>query len=87
MLRVEIGIDLDVERQLAVFRLVPERTSDRFQQVGGEDFLGIHRHGSGFDLGEIENVADQIEQVGAGAVDGAREFDLLGRSDCRPGFR
>ena len=29
------------------------------------------------DLREIEDVADEIEQVGAGAVDGAGELDLL----------
>jgi len=32
-----------------------------------------------FDLGEIEDVADQVQKVGAGAVDGARELDLFGR--------
>ena len=31
------------------------------------------------DLGEVENVADEIEQIGSGAVDGAREFDLFAR--------
>ncbi len=29
-------------------------------------------------LGEIEDVADQVQQVGAGAVDGAGKLDLLG---------
>ena len=33
--------------------------------------------GAGFDLRQVENVVDQVEQVGAGAVDGARELDLL----------
>src|ERR1700712_5893860 len=73
----QIGIDVDVKRQLAVVRFMPERTSDRLQQVSGEDFLRIHGDRSGFNLGQVENVADQIEQVGAGAVNGARELDLL----------
>ena len=41
-----------------------------------KNFLGIDRHRAGLDLRQIENVADQVQQVGAGAVDGAREFDL-----------
>ena len=31
------------------------------------------------DLGEIENVADQVQEVGAGAMDGAGELDLSRR--------
>ena len=54
-----------------------ERASDRIQKAGGEDFLGIDRYCSGFDLGEVEDIADQIEQVGPRAMDGAGEFDLL----------
>ena len=39
----------------------------------------VDRDGAGLDLRQVENVADQVEQVGAGAVDGAGEFHLLGR--------
>ena len=56
-------------------------------RLDGQDFLRIHRHGAGFDLRQVEDVADQVEQVGAGAVDGAGEFDLLAPTDCRPDFR
>ena len=35
----EMRIDLDVERELAVVRLVAERTRDRFDQVGDEHLL------------------------------------------------
>ena len=73
----ERGIELDVERQLLVVRLVTERTADRVEQVGEEYLLGFHGDRAGFDLGQIENVADQIEQIGSGAVDGAGEFGLL----------
>ena len=75
----EVRVDVDVERKLAVFGLVPERPPDRLEQVRGQNLLGIDRDGAGFDLRQIENVADQVEQVGAGAVDGAGEFDLLRR--------
>ena len=70
-------IDRDIEGELPVFRFVAERPADGFQQIGGENLLGFHGHRAGFDLREVENVADQVQQVGAGAVDGAGEFDLL----------
>ena len=63
---------------MAVIGLVPERPPDGLQQARRQDLLGIDRHCAGFDLRQVENVADQVEQVGAGAVDGAGEFDLLG---------
>ena len=74
----EIGVELDVERQALRFGLVAERPRHRLQHVGEEDLLGVDRHRARFDLAEIEDVADQVQQVGAGAVDGAGELDLLG---------
>ena len=83
----EIGIDMDLERELPRFRLVAERPRDHVEQVGEEHFLGIDRDGAGFDLRQIQNIADEIEQIGAGAVDGAGELDLLAASDCLPDCR
>ncbi len=68
---------MDLERQLPRFRLVAERPRHHVEQVGEEHLLGIDRDRAGFDLGQVENVADEVEQIGAGAVDGAGEFDLL----------
>ena len=86
-LRVELRIGVNFERELAVLRFVPEGTCDHLQQAGEEHFLGLDRHRSGLDLRQVENVADQVQQVRSGAVNGAREFDLLGRQvadpDCR----
>ena len=79
MLRAKMRIDLDVEGQLPVVGLVPERPRDGVEQVGDEHLLGVDRDGAGLDLRQVENVADQVQQVGAGAVDGARELDLLRR--------
>ena len=70
---------MNLERQLARFRLVAERPRHHVEEVGEEHFLGVDRDGAGFDLGQVENIADEVEQVGAGAVDGARELDLLRR--------
>src|SRR5260221_539312 len=57
----EVLVDADVERQLAVFGFVLERPADRFQHARGQDFLGVDRPRSGFDLRQVEDVADQIE--------------------------
>ena len=83
----EIGIDVNLERQLARFRLVAERPRHHVEQVGEEHLLGVDRDRAGLDLRQIENVADEVEQVGAGAVDGAGELDLLGASGCLPDCR
>ncbi len=72
-------IDLDIECQLTRIGLVPERPRDRVEQIREEHLLRVDGHGSGFDLGQIQDIADQVEQVGAGALDGAGEFDLLTR--------
>src|SRR5205085_2336814 len=76
---VELGIELHVEGQLAAIRLMPERPRHHIDQVIEEDVLDIHRHRAGLDLRQVENVADQVEKVGAGAVDRAGELDLFRR--------
>src|SRR5215831_9718443 len=60
-----MAIELDVEGKMASLRLMPERARNR-----------IHADRARLDLRQIENIADEIHQIGAGAVDGAREFDL-----------
>ena len=75
----EMLVDLHLERQALRFGLVAERPRHGLEHVGEEDLLGVDGDGAGFDLGEIEDVADQVQKVGAGAVDGAGELDLLGR--------
>ncbi len=73
----KIGIGIDLERKLARLGFVTERPRHHVEQIGDVDVLGVDRDGAGLDLGQVENVADQIEQVGAGAVNGTGEFDLL----------
>ena len=36
--------------------------ADRVEQVGEEDLLGLDRDRAGFDLGQVENVADQVSR-------------------------
>jgi hypothetical protein len=73
-----LRVGLDIEGESLRFRLVSERTGDRLQHVCEVDLLGLDGDGAGLDLGQVEDVADQVQEVGAGAVDGAGEFDLLG---------
>ena len=42
------------------------------------DLLDLDRHRAGLDLRQVEDVVDQVQQVGAGRVDVAGELDLLG---------
>ena len=72
-------VTMHLKRQLAVLCLVPEWPSHRFQQVVEEHLLGLHRDRTRLDLRKIENVADQVQQIGSRAVNGAGELDLLRR--------
>ena len=74
--QMRVGVQL--EGELAVLCLVAEGPGDHLQHAGEEDLLRFDGDGAGFDLREIEDVADEIQQVGSGAVNGARELDLLG---------
>ena len=56
-----------------------ERTRDRLDHIGEENLLGVDRDRARFDLRQVENVADQVEKIGAGAMDGAGELHLLAR--------
>src|SRR5690348_1074401 len=67
---------LNFESELLVFCFVTERTGDHFEQTAEENFFGFDGNGTGFDLGEIENVGDEIEQVRSSAMNGAGELDL-----------
>src|SRR5580765_383342 len=68
---------MNVERQLAVLRLVTERTSHCIEHASEEDLLRLDGYGSRFDLRQVENVGDEVQQVGASAVNRARELDLF----------
>ncbi len=72
----EPGVDLDFEGEALRLGLVAEWTRDRFEHVGEVDLFGLDGNGAGFDLRQVEDVADEVQQVGAGAMDGAGELDL-----------
>ena len=72
----EPRVDLHVEGQPAALGLVLEGAGDHVEEVREVDLLGLHGHRARLDLRQVEDVGDQVEQVGAGAVDRPRELHL-----------
>ena len=56
-----------------------ERPPDGVKNIGEEQFLRIDGDRAGFDLRQIKNIADQVEKIGACAVNGAGKFGLFVR--------
>src|ERR1700687_96508 len=75
----QVRIGLHLETETAVLGFMPERTFHHVQQTGKIDFLCLHRYGPGFDLRQIKNVGDQVQQVCPGAMNRAGELNLFWR--------
>ena len=75
----QVEAALNVKDKFAILRFVTERPRHRVQQAREEDFLGFDGNCAGFNLGQIEDVANQVQQVSSGTVNRAGELDLLGR--------
>ncbi len=67
-----------LEIQPPILCLVTEGPRDHFEDAGKEDIFGLHRNRPRFDLGKIQNVADQVQQVSPRAMNRSGEFNLLG---------
>jgi hypothetical protein len=63
--------------QALVARDWPKRALDVVLHVGDGDEIGKDLHLAGFDLRQIQDVGDELEQVGARRVDRAHELELL----------
>ncbi len=74
--RLVSGLDLELE--LLGLGHVPERAIDIVEQVVQTQLADIHDDGSGLDLGEIQDVVDQGQEVLAGSVDRLGELGLFG---------
>src|SRR5690606_31852719 len=72
----ELRIEIGGESQLARLGLVAEVPVNRLAQVREQQILRFHRHRARLDLRQVEDVADQVQQVGTGGVDGLGEFHL-----------
>src|SRR6202047_4707600 len=75
----QVRIGLHLESEAPVLGFMPERTFHHVQETGKIDFLCLHRHGPGFDLRQIKNVGDQVQQVCPGAMNRAGELNLFWR--------
>ena len=69
----------DLDRQLeALFGgQRAERALDELADLLQLYLRRVHAHLPGLDLRQVEDVVDQVQQVGAGVVDRVRELDLL----------
>src|SRR5579862_4556702 len=81
-LPAQTRVEVRAEDQVAVLGFVAEGALYRVAQVRERQLFAFYGDGAGFDLGQIEDVADQVEQVGAGAVDGLGKLDLPRRQIC-----
>ena len=61
------------------FRHVPEGALHRLAHFVEADFADIERDRARLDLRQVENVVDQLQQIFAGAADGAGKLDLFRR--------
>src|SRR5687767_3119342 len=59
------------------FRDMAEAAFHRLTKIGEGDFLDVDRDGAGLDLRQIQNVVDEVEQIGTGGVNAPGEFDLF----------
>src|SRR5215470_13444151 len=72
--RSEAWIQDGLEQKLPGLGLMTERTRNSCHDVGEVDLFRIDRDGSRLDLRKVENVADQVQKVASGAVNGARKL-------------
>ena len=79
MCAAEARIEVRGEREVPRLGLVAEVALDGLAQLRERQLLALHRDGARLDLRQVEDVADEIQQVGAGGVDGLGELHLARR--------
>ena len=72
----QVTREVDVEWQPLRLGHVAEASIDGVAQAGESNFLDLDGNCSGFDLGEIQNVVDQMQQIGARRMNVAGELHL-----------
>ena len=73
----QLAVELDVEVEALVGGELAEGPLHVLLEVLHRHLADLDRHRSGFDLRQVEDVVDQVEQVGARRVDRSGELDLL----------
>src|SRR6202158_4225196 len=75
----EVRIGFHFESEMPILGFVTEWTFHHVQQTGEEYFLCLYRDCSRFDLGQIQNVSDEVQQVCPGTMNRPGKFNLLGQ--------
>src|SRR4030095_12703448 len=75
--------DVDAEPEALRIRRVVERALQPLAEELEGDLLGLDRDGAGLDLGEIQDVVDQRQEISSRRVDVARDLHLLRREMSR----
>ena len=70
-------VEIDLEREALFRRQLAEGAFHMLLERGQRHVAKLDRHRAGLDLRQVEDVVDQAEQIGAGAMDRARELGLL----------
>src|SRR6185503_20811663 len=72
----ETCIDLHVERETLALGFVIEGALDDVDEGAERCLFGVDSHGARLDFRQVQNVGDEVEQVGPCAVNRAGELDL-----------
>ena len=73
----QLALLFDLETQAALARQRYEHIPQAFEQACQRRALGAYLELAGLDLGDVENVVDQVEQIVASRVDRLGELDLF----------
>ena len=77
MVSRQLAVELDVEVEALVGGELAEGPLHVLLEMRHRHVADLDRHRAGFDLRQVEDVVDQVEQVGARRVDRPGELDLL----------
>ena len=75
----KIGVHRNGEAQIPRLGHMLEVSLDRIADAVKRHLFRLDGHGSRLDLGQIENIIDEVEQVGSRAMNGLRPFNLFWR--------
>jgi hypothetical protein len=70
------------ERVFVLFGELPRGTDDLIDKPGQIHRLEIEFELAGFDLGEVQDLVDEAQEVGAGGVDAAQRFQRPFRAEA-----
>ena len=70
------SIEFKLEIELACIGLVLERARDALDQIREINLVDIDGDRAGLDLGKVENITDQVQEIRSCAVDRLCEFNL-----------